>query len=165
MQQVSAKREFALSGRCRNLSAVAPSLALIVNPEVAGFPAQKLPRRLERDGTHIREEQLFVIAREHFDCLFQREPLHSLDVIHRLAHRTTAGSHMPKLYDLGPPIYRIEHGAKKTVDRNLVSGFLQHLSFGASKRALTWIELSLWQHPRLVPSQSHDCDARPGAFA
>jgi hypothetical protein len=29
---------------------------------------------------------------------------------------------------------------------------------------LTWIELALWQDPRLVPSQSHDCDARSGAF-
>src|SRR5262245_66523168 len=131
MQQVSAKREFALSGRCRNLSAVAPSLALIVNPEVAGFPAQKLPRRLERDGTHIREEQLFVIAREHFDCLFQREPLHSLDVIHRLAHRTTAGSHMPKLYDLGPPIYRIENGTKKPLVRYIRYDLLTDLSFSA----------------------------------
>src|SRR5262249_14568221 len=149
---------------CRNLSAGTPPLALILNPRLAGFTAQ-LPGCPERKRPLIREEQLFLIAPESFGRLPQRQPLHSLDVVHRLAHRTTAGSHVPKLYDLDPAIYRIEHGAKKTVDRNLVSGFLQSFSFGASKRALTWIELSLWQHPRLVPSQSHDCDARPGAFA
>src|SRR5262245_13307859 len=149
---------------CRNLSAGTPPLAMILNPRLAGFTAQ-LPSCPERKRTHIREEQLFVIAREHFDRLPQRQPLHSLDVVHRLAHRTTAGSHVPKLYDLDPALYRIEHGAKKTVDRNLMSSFLQYFSFGASKRGLTWIELALWQHPRLVPSQSHDRDAGAGAFA
>jgi hypothetical protein len=71
---------------------------------------------------------------------------------------------MPELYDLDPAIYRIQHRTKKSVDGNLVSGFFQHLSSGRSKRALTWIELAFWQDPGLVPSQSHDCEARSGAF-
>ena len=71
---------------------------------------------------------------------------------------------MPKLYDLHPAIHRIQHRTKETVDRNLVSGFFEHLSPGCSKRVLTWIELALWQDPGFVPSQSHDCDTRPGAF-
>src|SRR5260370_14438445 len=103
---------------CGNLSAVGPPLAVIVNPRIAGFAAQKLPRRLERDRTDIGEEQLFVIAREHFDCLFQGEPLHSLDVVHRLAHRTTPGPHMPKRYHPASAVYRLKHPAKKTLYRN-----------------------------------------------
>src|SRR5262245_15717199 len=149
---------------CGELSVVAASLALIVKPRVAEFAAKKMPRRLERDRADIREEQLFVIAREHLDCLFQREPLHSLDVVHRLAHRTSAGLHVPELYDLDPAVYGIEHRAEKAVDGNFMSGFFQHLPFGANKRRLARIEFPLWQYPRLVPPQSHDCDARSRAF-
>ena len=73
-------------------------------------------------------------------------------------------THMPELYDFDPAIYRVQHRPEKTVDGNLVSGFFQHLSSGGSERMLTWIELALWQDPGLVPSQSHDCDARSAAF-
>src|SRR5262249_2981992 len=111
------------------LRVVAAPLAL--KPRVAEFAAQKLPRRLERDRADIREEQLFVIAREHLDCLFQREPLHSLDVVHRLAHRTSAGLHVPELYDLDPAVYGIEHRAEKDVDGEFMSGFFPPFPFVA----------------------------------
>src|SRR5260370_25432829 len=113
---------------CGNLSAVSPPLAVIVNPRIAGFAVQKLPRRLERDRTDIGEEQLFVIAREHFDCLFQGEPLHSLDVVHRLAHRTTACPHMPKLHALDTPAYLLEHRANKTLNPAPPAGTSQHIT-------------------------------------
>jgi hypothetical protein len=71
---------------------------------------------------------------------------------------------MPKLHDLDSAIDRIQHRTKKSVDRNLVPGFFQHLASGGGKRVLAWIELTLWQDPRLVPSQSHDCDPRSAAF-
>src|SRR5262249_55486567 len=148
----------------RNPRALAPPRALIVNRRLAGPVAHGLLGCLECDRTHIREEYLFVSAREDLEGLFQRQPFHRLDIVYRLAHRSADGSHMPKLYDLDPAIYRIQHRAEKSVDRNLVSGFFQHLSSGGSKRVLTWIELALWQDPRLVPAQSHDCDARSAAL-
>src|SRR5262249_16841150 len=151
-------------GGGRNPGALAPPRVLMGNPRPAGLLARGLLSRLERDRTHIREEHFLVRAREDLDGLFQRHPFHRLDVVHRLAPGSADGSHMPKLYDLDSALYRIQHRTKKSVDRNLVSGLLQHLSSGGSKRGLTWIELALWQHPRLVPSQSHDCDARSAAF-
>src|SRR5215470_17371614 len=151
-------------GGWRNPGDVAPPRALVVNPRLAGLLARGLLSRLERDRTHIREEHFLVRAREDLDGLFQRHPFHRLDVVHRLAPRSADGSHMPKLYDLDSAIYRIQHRTKKSVDRNLVSGFFQHLSSGGSKRALTGIELALWQDPRFVPAQSHDGDARSAAF-
>src|SRR5215472_3959244 len=151
-------------GGWRNPRALAPPRVLIVNPRLAGLRTRRLPSRLERDRTHIREEQFLVRAREDLDGLFQRHPFHRLDIIHRLAPGSADGSHMPKLYDLDSAIHRIQHRTKKSVDRNLVSGLFQHLSSGGSKRRLTWIELALWQDPRLVPSQSDDRDARSAAF-
>src|SRR5215813_10161771 len=151
-------------GGWRNPRALAPPRARIVNPRLVGLLARGLLGRLERDRTHIGEEHFLVRAREDLDGLFQRHPFHRLDIVHRLAPRSADGSHMPKLYDLDSAIYRIQHRTKKPVDRNLVSGLFQHLSSGGSKRGLTWIELALWQDPRLVPSQSDDRDARSGAF-
>jgi hypothetical protein len=84
--------------------------------------------------------------------------------VHWFAQRSAGDSHIPKLNDLDPAIYRIQHRTKKSVDGNFVSGFFQYLSSGRSKRALTWIELALWQDPGFVPSQSHDCEARSGTF-
>src|SRR5262249_41118712 len=138
--------------------------AVIVNPRLAGLRARRLPSRLERDRTNIREEHFLVRAREDLDGLFQRHPFHRLDVVHRLAPRSADGSHMPKLYDLDSAIYPIQHRTKQSLNRNLVSRLFQRLSSGGGKRRLTWIELALWQDPRLVPSQSDDRDARSAAF-
>src|SRR5262245_18786704 len=151
-------------GGWRNPGALAPPGALIVNPRPVGLLARELLGRLERDRTHIREEHFLVRAREDLDGLFQRHPFHGLDIVHQLAPRSADGSHMPKLHDLDSAIYRIQHRTKKSVDRNLVSGLFQHLSSAGGKRRLTWIELALWQDPRLVPSQSDDRDARSAAF-
>src|SRR5262249_43333845 len=151
-------------GGWRNPGALAAPCALIVNPRLAGVLARGLLGRLERDRTHIRQEHFLVRAREDLDGLFQRHPFHRLDIVHRLAPRSADRSHMPKLYDLDSAIYRIQHRTKKSVDRNLVSGFFQDLASGGGKRVLTPIELALWQGPRLVPAQSHDCDARSAAF-
>jgi hypothetical protein len=49
---------------------------------------------------------------------------------------------MPELDDLDLAIDRIRHGAKKLVNRNLMSGFFHHLSLGSGKRSLAWIELA-----------------------
>src|SRR5262245_40264702 len=92
----------------RNPRALAPPRALIVNRRLAGPVAHGLLGCLECDRTHIREEYLFVSAREDLEGLFQRQPFHRLDIVHRLAHRSADGSHMPKLYDLDPAIYRIQ---------------------------------------------------------
>src|SRR5215470_808219 len=151
-------------GGWRNPRALAPPRALIVNPRLARLLARGLLSRLERDRTNIREEHFLVRAREDLDGLFQRHPFHRLDVVHRLAPRSADGSHMPKLHDFDSAIHRIQHRTKKSVDRNLVSGFFQHLASGGGKGVLAWIELALWQDPRLVPAQSHDCDARSAAF-
>jgi len=71
---------------------------------------------------------------------------------------------VPELHDLDAAIDRIEHRTEKSVHRNLVSGFFQHLAPRGGERALTGIELALRQHPGLVTAQSHDRDARPAAF-
>src|SRR5262249_9459901 len=131
-------------GGWRNPRALASPRALIVNPRLAALLPRRLLSRLERVRTPIREEHFPVGAREALDGLFQRHPFHRLDIVHRLAPGSADGSHMPKLYDLDSAIYRIQHRTKKSVDRNLVSGFFQHLSSGGSKRGLTWIELALW---------------------
>src|SRR5262245_38539524 len=148
----------------RNPHARSPPLTVVVKIRLDALVARRLPSCLERDRTHIREEHLFVNAREDLDGLFQRQPFDGLDIVHRLAHGPADDSHMPELYDLDPAIYRVQHRPEKAVDGNLVSGFFQHLSSGGSERMLTWIELALWQDPGLVPSQSHDCDARSDAF-
>src|SRR5262249_7755364 len=149
-------------GGWRNPRALAPPRA--VNPRLAGLLTRRLLSRLERARTHIREEDFLVGAREVLEGVFQRQPLDGLDIVHRRAQGPADDSHMPELYDFDPAIYRVQHRPEKAVDRNLVSGFFQHLSSGGSEHMLTWIELALWQDPGLVPSQSHDCDARSGAF-
>src|SRR5262249_42146932 len=103
-------------------------------------------------------------ARERFDGLLQGQPLHCLDLVSQLPHRTTDGSHMPELYDFDLAVDGIRHRAEKFMNRNLMSGFLHPLSFGGVEGALAWIELAFRQDPRLVPSQSHDGDARLAAF-
>jgi hypothetical protein len=57
-------------GGCRNPGALALPRALIVNPRLAGLLARRLLSRLERDRTHIREEDFLVRAREDLDGLF-----------------------------------------------------------------------------------------------
>src|SRR5262249_953865 len=151
-------------GGWRNPGAVAPPRAPVVNPRLAGPLARELLGRLERDRTNIREEYFLVRAREDLDGLFQRHPFHGLDIVHQLAPRSADGAHMPKLYDLDSAIHRIQHRTNKSVDSHLLSRFFQHLSPRGTKRRRTGIELDLWQDPRLVPSQSHDCDARSAAF-
>src|ERR1700730_2874320 len=135
-------------GGWRKAGASAAPRALIVNPRLGGLLARGLLGRLDRDRAPVRARHL----------------LHGLDIVHQLAPRCADGSHMPKLHDFDSAIDRIQHRTKKSVDRNLVSGFFQHLASGGGKRVLTWIELALWQDPRLVPWQSHDCDPRPAAF-
>src|SRR5262249_23570611 len=141
-----------------------PPLTVIVKIRLDALVARRLPSCLEGNRPHIREEHLFVSAREDLDGLFQRQPFDGLDIVHRLAHWPADDSPMPQLYHFYPAILRIQHPPEKTVDGNLVSGFFQHLSSGGSERMLTWIEFALWQDPGLVPSQSHDCDARSAAF-
>jgi len=118
----------------------------------------------ERDRTHIGEEDPFVRARERADGLLQRQPFHSLDVIHQLASLPADRSHMPELDDLDLAINRIRHGTEKLVNRNFVSGLFHDLSPGGGNRALARIELPLGQDPGLLPAQSHDGDARPAAY-
>src|SRR6266700_754434 len=123
----------------RNPHARSPPLTVIVKIRLDALVARGLLSCLERDRTHIREEHLFVSAREDLDGLFQRQPFDGLDIVRRLAHGSADGSHMPELYDLDPAIYRVQHRPEKTMDGNLVSGFFQHLSSGGSERMLTWI--------------------------
>src|SRR5258708_5290712 len=148
-------------GGWRNAGALARPGALIVNPRLVGLLARGLLSRLERDRTHIREENLLMRAREDLDGLFQRHPFHRLDIVHRLAPRSADGSHMPKLHDFDSAIHRIQHRTKKSVDRNLVSGFFQHLASGGGKRVLAWIELALWPDPRPSPPQPPHCPPPP----
>jgi hypothetical protein len=57
-----------------------------------------------------------VRAREHVDGLFQRQPLHSLNVISQLAHRPADGAHMPELDDLDVAIDGVRHRTEKFVN-------------------------------------------------
>src|SRR5258708_13219922 len=113
-------------GGWRNPGALAAPCALIVNPRLVGLLARGLLSRLERDRTHIREENLLMRAREDLDGLFQRHPFHRLDIVHRLAARSAHGSPMPKPHDFDSAIHRIPHRTKKSLDRNLASTFFPH---------------------------------------
>src|SRR6516164_4161393 len=88
-----------------------------------------------------------------------------LDIRRRLTVRPADDSHMPKLHDLdSASSFRIRHRPEKLVDQNIVSGFFHNLSFGGGKRMFASIELTFRQDPRLVPSQSHDCEPWSGPF-
>src|SRR5215470_12201104 len=103
-------------GGWRKAGVPAAPRAHIVTPRLARLLARGLLGRLERDRTHIREENLLMRAREDLDGLFQRHPFHRLDIVHQLAPRSADGAHMPKLYDLDSAIHRIQHRTKKSVD-------------------------------------------------
>src|SRR5215467_1102842 len=120
--------------------------------------------RPERNRTYIRKEDFFMGARKRLDGLFQRQPFHSLDIVHQLAHWSADGSHVPELDDLDVAVDRVRHRTEKLVNRDPVSGLFHHLPPGSGNRLLAGIELAFWQDPGLVPSQSHDGDARSGTF-
>src|SRR5215831_9304279 len=65
-----------------NVRALAAAPDLANSPRLAGLAVKRLPSGLERHWPHIREEQLFVRARESFDGLFQRQPFHGFDIVH-----------------------------------------------------------------------------------
>src|SRR5262249_24580844 len=105
-------RAFGAHGDWRNAGALAPPVVIIVNIGLARL----VDSCLEGDRTHIREEHLLVSAGEGFNGVSQRQPFHGFDIVHRLADGSANDSHMPKLHDLDPAIYRIQHQAKKTAD-------------------------------------------------
>src|SRR5258708_29139176 len=121
-------------GGWRNPGALAAPCALIVNPRLVGLLARGLLSRLERDRTHIREENLLMRAREDLDGLFQRHPFHRLDIVRRLASGSPDGSHMPKLHEFDSAIYRIQHRTNTSQDRTRVSGPFQHLPYDGNTR-------------------------------
>src|SRR5262245_4828401 len=126
-------------GRC-NPHARSPPLTVAAKIRLDALVARSLPRCLERDRTHIREEHLFMSAREDLDGLFHRQPYDGLNIDQGFTHVAAYDSHMPQLYDFDTAIDRGQHRPEKAVDGNLVSGFFQHLSSGGSERMLAWIE-------------------------
>src|SRR5215831_10026340 len=101
----------------RNPHARSPPLTVVVKIRLDALVARRLPSCLERDWTHIREEHLFVSAREDLDGLFQWQPFDGLDIVHRLAHGPADDSHMPELYDLDPAIDRVQHRPRENRGR------------------------------------------------
>src|SRR5260370_40181462 len=105
-------------GGWRNAGALAAPCALIVNPRLVGLLARGLLSRLERDRTHIREENLLMRAREDLDGLFQRHPFHRLDIVHRLAAPAAHGSPIPKLHNFHSAIRPTTPTHKQTLEPN-----------------------------------------------
>ena len=75
-------------GGWRKAGAPAVPRGLIVNPRLVGLLARGLLGRLERDRTHIRQENLLMRAREDLDGLFQRHPFHRLDIVPVISMQT-----------------------------------------------------------------------------